>query len=126
MGTLEIVLLVLVAVMLLLAVGGYVATQRRTRAHAAELHARVERADHALAEAAAEDRGWDRARLEEAARAVFAERHPGAEVRSLDLVQVVDEPGTDRDGAVFRVVSGEGEHDVALGRRGDDWIAAPQ
>jgi type II secretory pathway pseudopilin PulG len=121
---LEVVIIVVVVLVVLLAVGGSIATQRRTRAEAAELHAQVERADHALAEAAAQDRGWDRARLEEAARAAFAERHPGAQVRELDLVQVVDRPGTDQDGAVFRVVSDDGEHDIALGRRGDDWVPA--
>jgi hypothetical protein len=48
---------VVVVVMLLLAVGGWIATTRRTQASAAELQAMVRAADQALAAAHAEDKG---------------------------------------------------------------------
>ncbi len=82
------------------------------RAHAARSAprrasgARLEQANHDLAEAAAADRGWDRATLEGAARRVYAEQR-GAEPSELLLVEVLDRPGTDEDLAVFHV-EGEG------------------
>jgi hypothetical protein len=60
--------------------------------------------------------------VESAARAAFAERHPGEHVTELVLTQVVDPPGTDEDKAVFRVNAPDGEHRLTLGRRGGDWV----
>jgi hypothetical protein len=121
--TLEIVLIVIVVVLLALAAGGYLANRRRAAALAVRFRESVERANHDLASAHAEDRGWDPAVLEATARAAFAEQRPAAgDIRELALVAVVDPPGTDDDKAEFRVATAEGEHQLTLGRRGDDWV----
>jgi hypothetical protein len=118
-----IIIIVLVALLLLLIVGGVVASTRRHRAESGELHATLQEADQALALARAEDRGWERAALEAAAREAFAARSL-AEVRELLLVQVVDRPGTEEDQALFRVVTDAGSEEILLVRSGDVWGAA--
>ena len=118
MDPLAVVLIVIAVVVLLLFAGGYVANARRRDAERAALHARAQEADRNLAAAHAEDKGWERGTLEEAARRAFAERH-GVQPRELRLVQVVDRPGTDEDEAVFH---GDGE-ELVLGRRGGEWVA---
>jgi type II secretory pathway pseudopilin PulG len=120
--TLEIVILVVVLVIAALVVGGFVASGRRQRADEAARQAELEAANQALATARAEDRGWERSLLEEACRAAFAERSP-AEIRALELVQVVDRPGTEDDQAVFRIVTEHGSEYLHLDRRGDAWVA---
>src|SRR3712207_8101588 len=107
-----IVLIVRAVLIVLLSVGGYNATARRRDAERAALHARAQEADQHLAAAHAEDKGWERATMEAAARSAFAERH-GVEPRELTLVQVVDRPGTDQDEAVFH---GDGQ-ELVPGRR---------
>ena len=120
MNALTVILIVVAVLVVVLAVGGYVANaRRRDREHAALL-ARAEQADHHLAQAHAQDKGWERTALESAARAIHAERH-GSEPRELTLVQVVDRPGTDEDEAVFMADGRE----LRLGRRGGEWIPAP-
>ena len=109
--------------MVLLAIGGYVATRRRTEATAADLHAQVRAADAALAAAHAEDKGWERGGLEQAARDAYRSTYGDDDVRELHLVQVVDRPGTDQDQAVFRVVTDRGERTLVLGRRDGAWVA---
>jgi hypothetical protein len=122
-NTLEIVLIVIVVVVLALAALGYVANRRRQEALAARFREDVERANHDLANAHAQDRGWDPAKLEAAARTALAEQHPETgEIRELALVAVVDPPGTDDDKAEFRVATTDGEHLLTLGRRGDQWV----
>lgn len=123
MSALAIVLIVLAAVILLLFAGGFIANARRTRARDAHLRAQIEAADQALAQARAGDRGWDLDVLQAAARAAFAAGHDGHEPDRLDLIQVVDKPGTESDEAVFRCAHGHHEHDVVLGREGDRWVA---
>ena len=103
--------------------GGAIAQRRRLAATEEQFRASLEQADQDLAAAHAADKGWDRARLEAAARRVFAEQHPGHDVDELLLVQVVDTPGIDADEAVFSVRGGGHEHRVVLGRAGDDWVA---
>ncbi len=125
MSTATVIVLVVLALVVLLAVGGAVATARRTRAREASLRAQLREANEALAAAHAEDKGWERDTLEAAAREVLASRGEGARVRSLELVQVVDRPGTDDDQAVFRAVTDGGEQRVVLGRRDGRWVAAP-
>jgi hypothetical protein len=120
--TLEIVILVVVLVIAALVVGGFVASGRRERADEAARRTELEAANQALAMARAEDRGWERSLLEEACRAAFAERSP-AEIRELELVQVVDRPGKEEDQAVFRVVTDHGAEYLHLDRRGDAWVA---
>jgi type II secretory pathway pseudopilin PulG len=122
-STLAIVLIVLAALLLALFIGGFVANERRQRARAAELRAQIEAADNALAQARADDRGWDLPALEAVARDACATRFGGRQPEQLHLVQVVDRPGTDADEAVFRAIDGEHEEDVVLGREGGQWVA---
>jgi hypothetical protein len=115
-----IVIAVLVVLLVVLFIGGYVVLGRRRAAQDADLRARIEAADAALADARAQDKGWERATIEAAARAAVAPR----EVAALHLVQVVDRPGTDADQAVFRVVGADGtESTVTLGRRDGAWVS---
>jgi type II secretory pathway pseudopilin PulG len=120
--TLEIVIVVVVLVIAGLVVGGLVASGRRARADEGARRTELEAANQALAMARAQDRGWERSLLEEACRAAFAERSP-AEIRELELVQVVDRPGIEEDQAVFRVVTEHGAEYLHLDRRGDAWVA---
>jgi type II secretory pathway pseudopilin PulG len=120
----EIILIVLALLVALLGGGGYVAMSGRTRARDAKLLEQLQQADRELAQARSTDKGWDRATLEAAARAAAAERFPGAQVSALQLVRVIDKPGTDADEAVFRVETSDGEHSITLGRSGGVWGAA--
>lgn len=117
-----IVLAVLGGLILVFALGGAVAVRRRERAQG-DFHHQVEEVDRALAAAHAQDKGWEPAALEAAAREAFAQRHPGVEARELALVQVVDRPGTDEDRAVFRFLTADGEVELTLGRRAGAWAA---
>jgi hypothetical protein len=111
---------IVVVLAVALFVGGYVANARRHKVMGERLRAQVEAADAALADARAQDRGWDRATIEAAARAAVAPR----QIQDLHLVQVVDQPGTDADQAVFRVVGTDGsESSLTLGRRDGAWVA---
>ncbi len=123
-STATVIVLVVLALVALLAIGGAVATARRTRAREAGLKVQVREANEALAAAHAEDKGWERETLEAAAREAAASRAGADRVRSLELVQVVDRPGTDDDQAVFRVLTDGGEQQIVLGRRGGRWVAA--
>jgi hypothetical protein len=118
-----IILIVLGALLVLLIVGGLVASARRARGGEDELYAALREADRALAVARAEDRGWDREALEAAARAAFAARSP-AEIRELLLMQVVDRPGIEEDQALFRVVTDAGAEEILLVRHDRGWGAA--
>jgi hypothetical protein len=121
-NALEIIILVIVVLVAVLIAGGYVITGRRRQADEAALKTELEAANEALALAHASDKGWHRSLLEEAVRAEFAERS-SAEIRDLQLVQVVDKPGTEEDQAVFRVVTDHGSEYLHLDRRGDSWVA---
>ena len=121
MNTLEIIVLVIVVVVVALAIGGYVASGRRHGADEARLQAELEAANAALAVAHMGDKGWERSLLEDAAKAAFAERSTAA-VRELQLVQVVDKPGTEDDQAVFRVITDHGSEILHLDRHGDAWV----
>ena len=124
MAVWEIVLLILVALVALLFAGGYLANARIAAARQRQLRERVAEADHALASARAGDRGWDRPLLEQAARSALHQRRPGAEIELIELIQVVDLPGTDSDSAVFHIVTSSGEEQLEMVRRGDEWSAA--
>lgn len=124
MALLAIVLLVILVLVLALGIGGYIAMGRRTRENEGELVASLRRAELELAQAHASDKGWDRATLEQAARAAAAERLGATDIRALKLIQVIDKPGTDADQAVFRVDTESGEHVITLGRTGGVWGAA--
>jgi len=122
-SVLAIVLIALGVLIVVLFVGGYIASGRIAQARAERLRAQIEAADQALAEARAGDRGWDLAILESAARQAYVSRFDGREPEQLHLVQVVDRPGTDADEAVFRAIDGNRERDVVLGREGGQWVA---
>jgi hypothetical protein len=116
----EVIVLVAIVVIALLFAGGVYITGRRRDASSGDLRARIEAADAALADARAQDKGWERATIEAAARAAVAPR----DVKELHLVQVVDQPGTDADQAVFRVVAADGsESTITLGRRDGAWVS---
>jgi hypothetical protein len=123
MSALATIILIVLVILAVLFVGGLIATSRRHDAEGDELRRRLEDADRALAQARADDRGWERATMEAAVRQTFAERSP-VEPRELLLLQVLDRPGTDDDEAVFRVVTDAGAEDVRLVRRAGDWVAA--
>ena len=118
MSVLAIVLIVFAVLAIALAIGGYIAVSRRRDQDRAGLLERAAQADQHLAQAHAEDKGWERTGLEAAARAAYAQRH-GSEPRELTLVQVIDRPGTDQDEAVFHA---DGE-ELVLGRSSGDWAA---
>ena len=92
-------LIIVLVVLLILAVGGAIAARRHggPEGHFERSLAQVNRD---LAAAHAEDNGWERDTLEAAARRVYAAER-GSEPAELDLVQVIDRPGTDDDHAVF-------------------------
>ena len=118
MGTAEIVVIAVVVVLAVLIGGGYVAGLRRQRAREVELRRRIAAANEELAAARADDRGWDRDTLDEAAR-----HAAGGPVEELHLVHVEDRPGTDDDLAVYRIVQAGRSRDVTLRRTGDQWHA---
>ena len=121
-SVLGIILIVLLVLIVVLAVGGYMAMTRRTQSHEPELVAELKAAEQALAAAHASDKGWDPSLLDAAARSAAAERFPNAPIDALQLVQVLDRPGTDADQAVFRVRTADGdEHRITLGRTGGVW-----
>ncbi len=126
MSVLAIVLIVLGALVALLFITGMVVSARRRAAAEAELRKRIAEANEALAQAHAQDRGWDRPVMEAAARAAFEALFPGEPIRELHLVQVVDRPGTDEDEAVVRVLTSDHEHEIRLGRRDGAWVAHGQ
>ena len=121
-STLGIVLIAIAAVILLLLAGGYAASRRRDRAGDRDYARRVGEADRALATARAADRGWDRERLEAAARRALEAERPGFEAERLDLVLVDDRPGVEEDRAHLVAGGREGEFSLVLRRRGDDWL----
>jgi hypothetical protein len=121
---LGIVVAVLAALLIVLFLGGLIANARRRRLLAERLAAQIEAADGALAQARASDRGWERAAIERAAREAFAAAHPDRPLRELQLIRVVDRPGTDADQAVFRAIAADGgEETLTLGRRAGAWVS---
>ena len=122
MNALEIIVLVIVVVVAVLIAGGYVISGRRGRADETALKTELGAVNEALALAHASDKGWHPSLLEAAVRAEFA-RRSDAEIRDLQLVQVVDKPGTEEDQAVYRVVTDHGSEYLHLDRRGDSWVA---
>ena len=121
MSTIGIILIAVLAVLTLAALGGAVVVRRRRDAGEGAFRAEIERANQDLAEAHAADNGWDPVRVAEAARAAFTEQRSTANISSLELVQVIDPPGTDDDKAIFVVETDEGTHRLTLGRHGDHW-----
>ena len=115
-------LIIVLVVLLLLAAGGVVARRAQLWRTEAGFRGELEQANRMLAEAAAQDRGWDRDTLEAAARRIYAEQTGEAEVPELLLVEVLDRPGTEEDQAVFRVGGRRSDRHLTLGRRAGDWV----
>jgi hypothetical protein len=113
----------LLALLVVLFVGGVVAARRRAQARDADLRAKIAAADRALAAASAQDRGWDRARLEAATRGALERERPGWDYDTLHLILVDDKPGTDQDRAQMSASGHDGDVSVVLVRHGDEWIA---
>jgi hypothetical protein len=120
METWEIIVLVVVLVIIVLAVGGSIARRRQLERSQGRFDANLLQVNRDLAAAHAEDRGWERSLLEDAARHAYtAER--GSDPGELDLVQVIDRPGTDDDHAVFHC-GPEARERLTLGRRDGQWV----
>jgi hypothetical protein len=122
-STLTIVLLVAAGVLLLFFVGGVLGARRRDRANAPYYARHLADADHALEQARAADRGWDREVMEGVARAALDEAHPGTAFDRLDLVLVDDRPGVHEDRAHFEALVGERPVRVVLARSEAGWTA---
>lgn len=124
LSALAIVLIALGMAVLVLAVGGFVARRRHDRRYAGTYARNLEEADHALEEARAADRGWDREVLEQAARRALGEAHPGWEPGVLEIVLVDDRPGVAEDRAHLVAVEAEDRVKVVLARQeGGHWVA---
>jgi hypothetical protein len=109
--------LIIFIVLLLLAIGGYIARTQQLKRSRPAFDRSLEQVNRDLADAAASDRGWDRATLEDAARRIYASQR-GGDPPDLLLVEVRDLPGTDEDQAVFRC----GDLVLTLGRRDGEWV----
>jgi hypothetical protein len=118
--TWEIIVLVVVLVIIVLAVGGSIARRRQLEHSRGRFDAHLLEVNRDLAAAHAEDRGWERSILEDAARQAYAAER-GSDPGELDLVQVIDRPGTDDDHAVFRC-GPEARERLTLGRRDGQWV----
>ena len=123
MSALTVVLIVIAALVVLLFVGGLVAARRRVGQHAGERERHILEADRALEAAVAQDRGWDRAALEAAARRAVQDERPELDYERLDLVLVDDRPGVEEDRAHFLASGAGGEARVVLVRRDEGWTA---
>ena len=112
------VAIIIAAVLLLLFVGGYVATRRR----ASDWSAHVAQADNHLEAARAADKGWDRELLLTTARGGLESQRSGWQYQDLHLVLVDDKPGVEEDKAHFVAVGADGEARVVLARDASgDW-----
>jgi type II secretory pathway pseudopilin PulG len=119
------VVLIAIGVLLLLALIGAAMASRRNALGAIAFEQSLATVDRQLATAVAADHGWERSALDASARSAFAEQRPGVRIAELELVQIVDEPGTDQDLAVFLIVGADGaESRLTLGRRDGAWYAA--
>jgi Tfp pilus assembly protein PilX len=110
-------LVIVLIVLAVLAIGGYFARCAQLRRSRPAFERSLENVNQDLAAAAAQDRGWDRTTLEDAARRIYADER-GGEPPELVLVEVRDRPGTDQDQAVFRC----GSEQLTLGRRDGEWV----
>jgi hypothetical protein len=113
-------LIIVIVVLALLIAGGIFARNRQLARSRPAFERALTQVDRDLAAAAATDRGWDRALLEDAARRISTEQL-GAAPDELTLVEVIDKPGTDSDQAIFDVRAGGRRGRVILGRRDGEW-----
>jgi hypothetical protein len=103
-------------------VGGVLGARRRDRRQAGSYAEHVARADAALEQARAGDRGWEREAMEGAARTAISEARGDWTFENLHLVLVDDRPGAGEDRAHFVAVGSDGECRVVLAREGDAWV----
>jgi hypothetical protein len=121
MTVLVIVLIVLAVLLVVFFVGGLIYTRRRLNRPDFWVHVRA--ADAALERARAQDKGWDRVLLEEAARGALAEQRPEFAYDKLHLVLVDDRPGVEEDRAHMMALGDGGDARVILTRTGKgDWV----
>jgi len=123
MSALVIVLIVLGVLIVLVFIGGLVAARRRTRTQMGSYEQHIAEADHALEQARAGDKGWDRPVMEQAARQALSEARPDRSFEELALVLVDDPPGVTEDRAHFMAAGSEGEVRVVLVRGDAGWYA---
>jgi hypothetical protein len=122
MSVLVIVAIVLGALFVVFFAGGLIAARRRVRRP--DFYEHIEAADRALERARATDRGWDRDKLEQAARAALETERPGSSWDAVHLVLVDDRPGVEDDVAQLVATGPGGQARVELARgRGGDWFA---
>ncbi len=96
----------------------------RRRGDHQEFAVDVARADRALEQARAEDRGWNRQLLDDAARRALGAERPGFDWETLELVLVEDRPGVAEDRAHVMALGGETTVRVVLAREADgSWVA---
>ena len=122
-SVLAIILIVIVVVLALVFVGGLLAARRRTVQTAPEYARHLAEADHALEQARASDRGWDRAVMEDVVRQALLREHPDVTFDRLDLVLVDDRPGVMEDRAHFEAAAGDRRVTVVLSRGESGWSA---
>ena len=108
---------IVLIVFAVLAVLGFFVRRAQLRRSRPAFDRSLEQVNRDLAAAAAQDRGWDRSTLEDAARRIYATER-GGDPPELLLVEVRDRPGTDEDQAVFRC----GDEQLTLGRRDGEWV----
>ncbi len=123
MSTLAIVILVLGLLVVLFLVGGLFGARRRDSELAPVYQQHLREADHALEQARAADRGWDRDLMEGVVRSALADAHPGTTFERLDLVLVDDRPGVHEDRAHFEAHAGDRPVKVVLSRGEAGWSA---
>jgi hypothetical protein len=123
--TLAIIILVLAVVVVLFLVGGLLGARRRDTEMAPVYQEHLRDADHALEQARAADRGWDRDVMEGVVRSALADSHPGTTFDRLDLVLVDDQPGVHRDRAHFEAHAGDRPVRVVLSRGETGWSVDP-
>jgi hypothetical protein len=114
-------LIIVLVVLVLLAIGGYFANRQRLARTRPAFENRLAQVNRDLAAALAEDRGWQPERLEEAARAAWAEQRPGEEPEAVTIYEVLDRPGKQEDKAIYLVRAGGRDHLLTLGRTDDEW-----
>lgn len=122
-STLAIVIIVLAVLVVVFLVGGLLGARRRDSELAPVYQRHLREADHALEQARAADRGWDRELMEGVARSALAESHPGISFDHLDLVLVDDKPGVHEDRAHFEARDGDRPVRVVLSRGEAGWSA---
>lgn len=123
MTTLAIVLIALGVIVALLFIGGLTGARKRDRLRAPSYGRHLAEADHALEQARASDRGWDREVMEGVVRKALEDQAPGSHYERFELVLVDDRPGVDEDRAHFDAVAGERRTRVVLARGDGGWVA---